>query len=151
MMTRRMADAVAALGETERFTNGLFQWVGFPTKWIGFPDVPRAAGRTKFSLFTLFKYAVNGFVAFSTIPLRLASVLGVCVVAAGFVYMIYEFVAAVCFGVKTAGFATTIILILFLGGIVIMLLGIVGEYIARIYQEVKRRPIYVTRETNIHH
>jgi len=148
MMTRKMLDAVLSLGETERFTKGLFQWVGFTTKWIEFPNVPRAAGRTKFSFFALFKYAVNGFVAFSTVPLRLASVIGAFTVAAAFAYMIYEFVKAAFFGVKTAGFATTVILILFLGGMIIVLLGIIGEYLARIYQEIKKRPVYVARETN---
>ena len=149
MMTRKMLDAVISLGETERFTKGLFQWVGFTTKWVEFPNIVRAAGQTKFSFFSLFKYAVNGFVSFSTVPLRLASIIGASVVFAAFIYMLFELIKAVFFGIKTAGFATTVILILFLGGIIITLLGIIGEYLARIYQEIKKRPIYITKETNV--
>jgi len=98
---------------------------------------------------SLFKYAVNGFVAFSTVPLRFASISGVFVVGAAFVYMLYEFIYTILYGARQAGFPTLVILILFLGGIIITLLGIIGEYLARIYQEIKKRPIYVAKDRNI--
>jgi len=151
LMTRKMVDAVISLNETERFTKGLFQWVGFSVKWIMFTNVERADGQTKFSLFTLFKYAINGIIAFSTAPLRIASVLGVLIVTSAFAYMLYILLTTIIFGVKTTGFATVYVLVLFLGGIIITLLGIIGEYIARIYLEVKRRPAFVMRESNISH
>lgn len=149
LMTRKMVNAVISLSEIERFSKGLFQWVGFKTKWIAFENIGRVAGKTKFSFFSLFKYAVNGIVSFSTVPLRFASVLGVFIVVAAFVYMTYVFFKTVFFGARTSGFPTTTILILFLSGVIIMLLGIIGEYIARIYSEIKKRPIFITQETNI--
>ena len=149
MMTRKFLSSVLSMMETERFTKGLFQWVGFDTKWIEFPNTLRAAGQTKFSFMSLFKYAVNGFVAFSTVPLRFASISGVFVVGAAFVYMLYEFIYTILYGARQAGFPTLVILILFLGGIIITLLGIIGEYLARIYQEIKKRPIYVAKDRNI--
>jgi glycosyltransferase involved in cell wall biosynthesis len=149
VMTRKMTDAVVLLGEYERFSKGLFMWVGFKTKWIDYKNVNRVAGNTKWSFFSLFKYAVSGIVAFSTVPLRIASILGVFVVLGAIGYMLYIFTATIFFGVKTSGFATTIIFMLFLCGTIIVLLGIIGEYIARIYSEIKHRPIYISRESNI--
>lgn len=149
LMTRKMVDAVVSMGEKERFTKGIFQWVGFNTKLIVCESVPRAAGKSKFNFLSLFKYAINGIVAFSTAPLRLATFIGFLVFVAGFIYMINVFIRAAFFGRAGGGFATTLLLILFLGGIIIMLLGIIGEYLARIYLEIKQRPIYIVRESNI--
>jgi glycosyltransferase involved in cell wall biosynthesis len=149
MMTRKMVDAVVSLCETERFTKGLFQWVGFETKLIVCESVPRTAGQSKWRFRNLFKYAIDGIVAFSTAPLRLATFTGFLVFIAGIVYAIYVFIGAVFHGRAGGGFVTTVLLLLFIGGIIIMLLGIVGEYIARIYLETKRRPIFLVRDTNI--
>jgi len=149
MMTRKMVDAVVSIGETERFTKGLFQWVGFETKLIVCESVPRTAGTSKWRFRNLFKYAIDGIVAFSTAPLRLATFAGFLVFVAGIIYAIHVFIAAVFHGRSGGGFVTTVLLLLFIGGIIIMLLGIVGEYIARIYLETKRRPIFLVRDTNI--
>jgi len=149
LMTRQMVDSVLSLGETERFTKGLFQWVGFKTKWIDSKNVERASGESKFSFFSLFRYAINGIVAFSTVPLRFASIIGFLVIIAAFSYMVVVIIRVLIFGSSAPGFATIVVLMLFLGGIIISLLGIIGEYISRIYQEVKRRPIFIAKETNI--
>jgi len=149
MMTRKMVNAVVSLGETERFTKGLFQWVGFETKLIVCESVERAAGKSKWRFGSPFGYAVNGIVAFSTAPLRLATFIGFLVFVAGISYAIYVFIVAVFFGETGGGFVTNVLLHLTIGGITIMLLGIIGEYIARIYFETKRRPIFIVRDTNI--
>jgi glycosyltransferase involved in cell wall biosynthesis len=149
LMTREVRDAVLRLGETERFSKGLLSWVGFRTKWIAYENVKRAAGQTKWSFFKLLKYAVGGIVAFSTVPLRLASVLGFVVVAAAALYALYIFLKAVIYGTNSSGFSTIIILMMFFSGMIILLLGIIGEYLSRVYSEIKRRPIYIAKETNV--
>ncbi|MDR2355578.1 MAG: glycosyltransferase family 2 protein [Clostridiales Family XIII bacterium] len=148
LMTHEMRDAVLKLGETERFTKGLLSWVGFRTKWIEYENVKRAAGQSKWSFFKLLKYAISGIVAFSTAPLRLASVLGFVVVGAAALYALYIFLKAVIYGTNSSGFSTIIILMMFFSGIIILLLGIIGEYLSRVYSEIKRRPVYIARETN---
>jgi len=149
LMTRKMVDAVISLSETERFTKGLFQWVGFKTKVMVCESVPRTVGKSKFNFVSLFKYAINGIVAFSTVPLRLASFIGFLVLTSGFIYMIVMLFRAVFSGIAGGGFVTIVTLILFLGGIIIMLLGVIGEYIARIYMEIKKRPLYVVSDSNL--
>jgi glycosyltransferase involved in cell wall biosynthesis len=149
MMTREMKDAIVALGECERFSKGLFTWVGFQTKWIEYQNVQRVAGKTKWSFFSLLKYAIGGVVAFSIAPLRLASILGFFVVVLGFLYAAYILIRALIYGTNASGFSTIVILLMFIGGVTIFLLGVIGEYLARIYAEVKRRPIYIARETNV--
>lgn len=148
MMTRKMADAVVSLSETERFTKGLFKWVGFKTKHLECESIPRIAGKSKWRLSSLFNYAINGIVAFSTAPLRLAAFIGFLIIIAGVCYTIYMLIGAFFYGRAGGGFVTTITLLLFIGGIIITLLGIIGEYIARIYMETKRRPIFIIREAN---
>jgi glycosyltransferase involved in cell wall biosynthesis len=149
MMTRSMRDAVVSLREYERFSKGLFAWVGYRTKWIEYEDVQRAAGKTKWSFLGLLKYAIGGLSAFSTAPLRLASVLGVLVVLAAVCYSVFIILQVLIYGTDYSGFSTIIILLMFIGGVIISLLGIIGEYLARVYSEIKRRPIYITKETNI--
>jgi len=149
MMTRNMVDAVISLSERERFTKGLFEWVGFKTKLIACKSVPREIGKSTWKLRSLFGYAISGIVSFSTAPLRFATFIGFLVLIAGFVYMLRNLIGAIFLGQAGGGFVTITTLILFIGGIIIMLLGIIGEYIARIYMEVKRRPVYVVRESNV--
>jgi glycosyltransferase involved in cell wall biosynthesis len=149
MMTRKMVDAVLSLSERERFTKGLFEWVGFKTKLISCPSVPRKSGKSTWKFKSLFGYAIGGIVSFSTVPLRLAGFIGFLVLISGFTYMIYTLYGAIFHDRSGGGFVTLISLLLFIGGIIIMLLGIIGEYIARIYTEVKRRPVYVVRESNV--
>lgn len=149
MMSRKMVNAVVAMSEVQRFSKGIFSWVGFNTAWIDFENVERAAGNTKWSFWKLFMYALDGITAFSTAPLKLASILGSIISLSSFVYGIWVVFKTVFYGADVPGYASTIILILFIGGIIILSLGILGEYVAKIYMEVKRRPIYIIKDTNI--
>lgn len=149
LMTRQVVNAVLMLSETERFSKGLFSWVGFKTKWIEYQNTERVAGITKWSFIKLLWYAISGIVAFSIAPLRISSFTGIVTVCASFIYAGYIFIKTVIWGNVTSGFSTLAILILFLSGIIIILLGIIGEYLARLYKEVKHRPIYLVKNTNI--
>ena len=149
MMTRQMADAVVSLGERERFTKGIYAWVGFKTKWIPYKNVARVAGKSKWSFSGLFNYAGNGIIAFATTPLRGVIWMGMIIVLAAAVYAVYTATHVLMYPEQSTGRATIILLMLFLGGVIITILGMIGEYLARIYMEVKQRPIYIVRETNI--
>ena len=149
MMTRQMVDAIVSLPEVQRFSKGIFCWVGFKTKWIEFKNVERIAGESKWSFWSLFKYAIDGITAFTTFPLRIATIIGSIVSSAAFIYLLVVFIQTIISGSEAKGYPTTIILLLFLGGTIILALGIIGEYLARMYMETKRRPIFITKETNI--
>ncbi len=149
MMNRKMVNAVLSMSEVQRFSKGIFSWVGFKTKWIPFQDVERAAGQTKWSFWKLFVYALNGITAFSTAPLRFASVVGSIISFSSFLYLFYIILKTLIWGKEFPGYASTITLILFIGGVIILSCGILGEYIAKIYMEVKNRPIYIIGETSI--
>ncbi len=146
MMKRPMVDAILTLDEYHRFSKGIFAWVGFNTKYIEYENEKRVAGETKWSFWGLFKYAIDGIVGFSTVPLRLATLIGALVSVFGFVYMIYIAIKAIFFGDPVAGYPSLIVIITLLGGIELLVLGIVGEYLARTYVEVKRRPKYIIRK-----
>lgn len=149
MMTRQMADAVVSLGERERFTKGIYAWVGFKTKWIPYENVARAAGKSKWSFSGLFNYAGNGIIAFATTPLRGVIWMGMLIVLIAAVYAIQTFITALYTPDARSGYATLLIVMLFLGGVIITILGMIGEYLARIYMEVKQRPIYIVKESNL--
>lgn len=149
MMNRKMVNAIIAMSEVQRFSKGIFSWVGFNTKYIYFENVERAAGTTKWSFWKLFKYAIDGITAFSTFPLRIASYLGIITSISSFIYLIYIVIKTLILGKDVPGYASIVTLILFIGGIVILSCGILGEYIAKIYMEVKNRPIYILDQTNI--
>lgn len=149
MMKRKMVEAIISMPETERFTKGIYSWVGFHTKWIEYENVERVAGETKWSFAGLLKYALNGFFAFATAPLRFVVYLGMVIVALSFCYGAVVFYGALNNPGARTGYASIIIILLFLGGVIISILGLMGEYLARIYLEVKRRPIYIIRETNV--
>ncbi len=149
MMNRKMVDAVLAMSEVQRFSKGIFSWVGFDTKWISFEDVERAAGKTKWSFWGLFKYAVEGITAFSTMPLKIAIYFGTLVSASAFIYFICVVIKTLIYGRDFPGYASMISILLFLGGCIILCCGILGEYVAKIYIEVKNRPIYIIGKTNI--
>ena len=149
LMTRKVADAIVSLREHERFIKGIYSWVGFRTKWIEYENVERAAGKSKWSFNGLWDYAKSGIIAFAVTPLRGVIWLGMLVVAVSLVYGILVLHSSL-FGARSWTDTTTIILLLlFLGGVIITILGVIGEYLARIYMEVKDRPIYVKKETNI--
>ncbi len=149
IMSRRMVDAILRLTEVQRFSKGIFCWVGFNTKWIEYKNVERTVGTTKWSLWGLFKYALDGITSFSVTPLRFIAVLGFVISLLSFIYIIITLIQTLIIGVEVPGYVTTLCAVLFLGGIVEMSVGILGEYIGRIYMEAKGRPIYIVSETNI--
>ncbi|MBQ6587226.1 MAG: glycosyltransferase family 2 protein [Butyrivibrio sp.] len=149
IMTKQMADAIVSLSERERFIKGIMSWVGFDTVWIEYKNVERFAGNSKWSFWGLARYAWHGFVSFATTPLRAAVWLGICLVAATVVYAVILLKNTLS-GVRAWEDTTTIILLLMLmGGVIITLLGVIGEYMARIYLELKGRPIYISKVSNI--
>lgn len=150
LMKRPVVDAIVSLGERQRFSKGIFAWVGFRTKWLEHQNVERVAGETKWSFWKLFKYAIDGIVSFTIAPMRLATYCGFASAFAAFCYMLYYFIRAIIEQIWTtvAGYPSLLCFILFIGGLVLMALGVLGEYIGRIFIEVKARPIYITADTN---
>lgn len=149
LMNRKFVNALLELGEYNRFSKGLFGWVGFKTKWIEFENVERVAGETKWSFWKLFRYSIEGIVAFSTAPLALAAVLGVIMCILGAIAIVFIVVRQLAFGNSVAGWASLACIILFLGGVQLLCLGILESYMSKTYLEVKNRPIYICGETNI--
>lgn len=149
LMNRKFVNALLDMGEYNRFSKGLFGWVGFKTKWIEFENVERVAGETKWSFWKLFRYSIEGIVAFSTVPLALSAVLGVIMCILGVIAIIFIVIRQLLFENSVAGWASLSCIILFLGGIQLLCLGILGSYMAKTYLEVKKRPIYICDETNI--
>jgi glycosyltransferase involved in cell wall biosynthesis len=149
MMNRAMTDAILSLREYHRFSKGIFGWVGFETKWLEYENIERAEGETKWSFGKLFLYAIEGIVGFTTIPLRFATIMGVLVSFIAFLYLVFIVVKTWLGHDIVKGYASTMSVILFLGGIVMMALGILGEYLAKSYMESKKRPIYILKEFNV--
>lgn len=148
IMSRQMINSVLELSEYHRFSKGIFEWVGYDTYWIEYVSEDRALGETKWSYLGLFRYAIEGIVSFSTAPLRLSSIIGCIISILSFLYFVITFLQTLIFGKDLPGYASTICLIAFLGGIQLVALGIIGEYLARTYMQVKRRPNYIIKETN---
>jgi len=148
LMSKRMTEAVLELSEVQRFSKGIFAWVGFKTKWIEFHNVKRFAGESKYSLWKLFKFALDGITAFTTVPLRFASIAGLAISVLSFGLIIYELVKTLFFGAETPGYTSTFIMMLLIGGIMLLSSGILGEYLARMYMETKRRPIYIEKQSS---
>ena len=147
LMRRRMVEAVLSMREYNRFSKGIFGWVGFQTKWVPFTNVERAAGETKWSFWKLFLYSLEGIVAFSTAPLAIASVLGALLCAAAFLFIAVVILKTFLFGDPVSGWPSMMCVILFLGGIQLFCAGISGQYLAKTYLETKKRPVYLVRET----
>ncbi len=148
MMTRPFVEAILEMPEYNRFSKGIFGWIGYDTKWLEYENVERAAGETKWSFWKLFKYALSGIVSFSTAPLQLASILGIIFSLAAFVMIVFIVVRTLCFGDPVSGWPSLICVIMFMGGIQLLSIGILGQYIAKTYLEVKHRPIYLCKEAN---
>ena len=148
LMTRRMVDAILSMTEYNRFSKGIFGWVGFRTKWLPYENVERVAGETKWSFWKLFLYSLEGITAFSTAPLAIASIAGIllCIVALLFVCVVL--VKTLAFGDAVGGWPSMMCVILFLGGVQLFCMGILGQYLAKTYLETKKRPIYIVHETN---
>lgn len=149
LMNRKMVNSILELCEYHRFTKGIFEWVGFKTKWLEIDNVERVAGKTTWSFFGLLSYAIEGIVSFSVAPLKLASILGSLISSGTFIYAIYVIVRTLILGKDVPGYASLLCIILFLGGIQLISIGIIGEYLSRTYMEVKNRPNYITDKTNI--
>lgn len=149
LMKRPVVDAIVSMGEYNRFSKGIFGWVGFKTEWISYENVERVAGSTKWSFWSLFKYAIEGIVAFSTAPLQVASFAGILFCLVAVVAFVFIIVRALLFGDPVAGWPSLVSIILFIGGIQMLSLGIIGQYLAKTYLETKHRPIYLVAETNI--
>lgn len=147
LMSRKMVDAVLTMSEYNRFSKGIFSWVGFSTKWFDYENIERVAGQTKWNFWGLFKYSIEGIVGFSTAPLVLAAGAGVVFCVAAFIGILFVVVRALVFGDPTAGWPSTVCIILLCSGVQLFCLGIVGEYLAKTYLEVKHRPIYIEKET----
>lgn len=149
LMTRQFQEAVMQMGEYNRFAKGIFGWVGFKTKWMEFENMERKAGETKWSFWKLLLYSIEGILGFSTAPLAMVSVLGILVCLTAFVFLVVILVKTLCFGDPVAGWPSLVCVILMLGGIQMLCMGILGLYLSKTYLEVKKRPIYLCRETNI--
>lgn len=149
MMRRTMVDAVLSLNEVNRFTKGIFTWVGFRTLWIPYHNVERPAGESKWSFWGLVKYSLNGIVAFSTVPLAIASVLGAICCVISLLMVLFYVLKTLIIGDPVAGFPTLITVILFLGGVQLLMIGILGQYLSKTYMEVKHRPMYIAREQKL--
>lgn len=147
LMTRQMVNAVISMREYNRYSKGLFSFVGFKTKWIEFQNVQRVAGETHWSFWKLFVYAIDGICAFSTVPLVIAAVLGLLFCILAFVMIIVIIVKTLLYGDSVGGWPSTICVILMVGGIQLLALGIIGEYLAKTYLETKQRPIYIIKST----
>lgn len=146
LMTRKMTDAVLSMSEYNRFSKGIFSWVGFNTKWIDYENVERAAGTTSWSFRKLFHYAIDGLVGYTTRPLELAAWFGFLFSFISVIGIIVIIVKKLAFGDPVAGWASTVVIILFCSGIQLLSTGIIGEYLAKTYLEVKKRPIYIVKE-----
>lgn len=149
IMSRQMVDAIMSMSEKQRFSKGIFAWVGFKTKWLPYENVERALGTTKWSFKGLLRYAITGITTFSIAPIRFVTGLGIFISAAGFLYMLITIIKTFITGIDVPGYVTTMSAVLILGGIIEISIGIIGEYIANIYIEVKNRPIYIMKDTNI--
>ena len=147
LMKRKMVDAILRDAEYNRFTKGIYSWVGFHTKWIAFENVERSAGETKWSFWKLFLYSIEGILAYSTAPLAVASVFGIAFCGVSFISMLVIVIRALVFGDPVAGWPSLVTIIFFLGGIQLLCLGIMGLYLSKTYLETKKRPIYIVRES----
>ena len=149
LMKRKMVDAIVAMAETNRFSKGIFGWIGFKTYWLEYENVERVAGETKWSFWKLFKYSLEGITNFSDAPLKIASWSGIVFTVISVIAMLFVFIRALVFGDSVAGWPSTICIILFIGGVQLFCLGIMGQYISKIFRETKKRPIYIVAESNL--
>ena len=149
LMTRQMVDAILEVKEYNRFSKGIFSWVGFNTKWLEYENVERRAGETKWSFWKLLKYSLDGIVAFSTVPLSISSILGLLLCFIAFVLIIIIVIKTLAFGDPVAGYPSLMCVILFVGGVQLFCMGILGKYLSKTYLETKKRPIYLVKEENI--
>ena len=149
LMTRQFVNSLLELEEYNRFSKGLYGWVGYKTKWMEYENVERVAGETKWSFWKLFVYAIEGIVAFSTVPLLISAIMGIVFCVLAFILIIVIVAKTLIFGDPTSGWPSMVCIMLFIGGIQLFCIGILGEYFAKAYMELKKRPIFICKETNI--
>lgn len=148
LMKADMVKAIVAMSERNRFSKGIFGWIGFRTYWLPYENKERIAGETKWNFWKLFRYAIEGIIDFSEVPLSLASWFGITMTFFSGIVMIFLVIRRLCFGDPVAGWASTICIMLLIGGIQLFSLGVMGQYLAKTYTEVKKRPHYIISETN---
>jgi len=149
MMSRKVVQAILSMGEYNRFSKGIFGWIGFRKKWLEYENIERVAGETKWSFWKLFLYAIEGIIAFSTAPLVISSIFGLLCCVLAFVMIVVIIVRTLVFGDPTAGWPSLVCIMLLLSGIQMLCIGIVGQYLAKTYLETKKRPIYLVGESNL--
>ena len=148
LMKKEMVEAIVSMCEYNRFSKGIFGWIGFRTKWLPFKNVERVAGETKWSFWKLFKYSIDGIINFSQAPLSIASLTGLFFTIVAFAMVLFVIVRKLIFGDPVAGWASTVCIVLFIGGVQLLCMGIMGQYLAKTYLEVKKRPHYIIAESN---
>lgn len=148
LMKREMVDAIIAMGEYNRFSKGIFGWIGFKTYWMQYENIERVAGETKWSFWKLFKYSLDGIINFSQAPLSVASWSGIILTLFSFIFIIFVIIRKIIFGDPVAGWPSLVCIITFIGGIQLFCMGIIGQYLSKTYLEVKKRPHYIIGETN---
>ncbi len=148
LMTRQVVDAVLQIKEYNRYSKGIFSFVGFDTKWLEYENIERVAGETKWSFWKLFKYAIEGILSFTVVPLAFASFFGIFICLLSFVFIVFIVVRALIWGDPVDGWPSTVSIIMFLGGVQLLCTGILGQYLSKNYLESKNRPIYIVKETN---
>ena len=146
LMKRCVVDAILSVKEYNRFSKGIFEWVGFKTRWIEFENVERKYGETKWSFWKLFVYAMDGIVAYSTVPLAAAALVGVLFCIIAFLMIVFVIIRKLAMGDPTSGWPSLVCIILMVSGIQLLCLGVIGQYLSKTYLEVKNRPIYITKE-----
>ena len=148
LMSRAMVDSILSVSEYNRFSKGIFAWVGYETRWLEFENVERSAGETKWSFWKLVRYSIDGIINFSNTPLQISSYLGMILTIVSFIAIIVEVIRALVFGDPVAGWPSLVCINTFIGGIELFCMGIMGQYIAKTYMEVKHRPHYIVKESN---
>lgn len=146
LMTRQVVDSILAMGEYNRFSKGIFGWVGYETKWIEYENIERVHGETKWSFWKLFIYSIEGITAFSTVPLAIASIMGVLFCAAAFIMILFILIRSLVWTDPVGGWPSLVCIICMVSGVQLFCLGIVGQYLSKTYLEVKKRPIYLVKE-----
>ena len=149
LMTRQVVNSVLSLKEYNRYSKGLFSFVGFKTKWLEYENIQRVAGETKWSFWKLLLYAIDGIVAFTTIPLTIAIAIGFIFCLIAFIMIIVVIVKTLAFGDPTTGWPSLACIIFMVSGIQLLCIGVIGEYLSKMYLEVKNRPIYIVKESNM--
>lgn len=151
LMTRQMVDAIVSIGEYNRFSKGIFGWIGFRTYWLSYENVERAAGDSKWNFWSLVKYAIDGIINFSQVPLSIASWFGMAMTLFSFIMLIVIVSKKILMGDPVAGWASLVCIVIFIGGIQLFCIGIMGQYIAKTYMEAKKRPHYIVSESKLNY